>query len=53
MVSLAQFELKFRQKLWVVTNFGAFWKDQNLKSKPESKTKECANFKFEVKSCVK
>jgi len=34
MISLALFELKFRQKLLVVTNFGAFWKDQNLKSKP-------------------
>ena len=42
----------------VVTKINKFWKEKKtknmeLKQRTESKTKECANFKFEVKSSVK
>ena len=48
--------------MWIILDrSGLFAKDVGLQkyqgaeilNQPESKTKECANFKFEVKSCVK
>ena len=32
---------------------GLFYVSNSIFNRPESKTKECANFKFEVKSSVK